>query len=476
MHTCRQRTVPVSVTREERPGWTVFAVKPRPWESGGASGGVYGSDLHALYDCVSLLLDEDRRSGNTRTRYLALACDDIPAGTPLLVMYDTPLPWNDFTQMLAVGGTPGDSGPKTYFFPVYELFMHGEGVHARNRFRGVALPASAAEHVQGLYAVSDIHDLRLLPHVTKTASFETTPWRQSIDFAPEVLSFYRPEVGSGMLLQYAEAVRTYGSHEDARLVLLGLLLTLKDPEQCLGTIRKLLDMGFYRDALSAVFEVPEMSGRLLAEQGRILLDIGEASLAQGDQDCARRAYDEADARIPGEDFSKLLVSDYYLHAGALKAAAACSLEFAKYHPDSAEADSRTQNALNLLGQNDEGLASLRELYALYPESERVRLALAGALEHSGEYGDALELAARSFENEPGSLEARLRLMSLYPLAGQGESGVTLLRQTIQQYPDKLEQISETVIATAHLLVTGGARELAAELCRMMIGANIREGI
>ena len=469
------KLVPVSVTREERPGWTVFAVKPRPWESAGASGGAYGSDLHALYDCVGLLLDEDRRSGNTRTRYLALKFEEIPADTPLLVMYDTPLPWNDFTQMLAVGGTPGDSGPKTYFFPVYELFMHGEGVHARNRFTGVALPSSAAGHVQGLYEVSDIHNFRLLPHVTKTASFETTPWRQSIDFAPAALSFYRPEVGSGMLLQYAEAVRTLGSDEDARLVLLGLLLTLKDPEQCLGTIRKLLDMGFHKDALLAILDAPAMSGYLFADQGRILLDIGEASLARGDHDSARRAYDEADARIPGDDFSKLLISDYYLRAGAPKAAAACSLEFAKYHPDSEEADSRTQSALNLLGQNEEGLASLRELYALYPESERVQLALAGALERSGEYENALELAVRTFENEPASLDTRLRLLSLYPLAGHGEQGVKLLRETIQQYPDKVEQISETVIATAHLLITGGARELAAELCRMMIGANIPGG-
>lgn len=469
------KLVPVPVTREERPGWTVFAVRPQPGEEAVVSGGVYGSDLNALYDCVSLLWDEDRRSGNTRTRYLALAFEEIPAGTPLLVLYDTPIPWNDFTQMLAVGGAPGDYGAKTYFFPVYELFMHGEGVHARNRFTGVALPASVAEHVLGLYEVDDIRDFRLLLHVTKTAAFETTPWYQSINLAPGVLSFYRPEVGSGMLLQYAEAVRTFGSAEDARQVLLGLLLTLKDPEQCLRTVRKLLDMGFHKDALLAISEGPGMSGDLREDQGRLLIEIGEACYAQGDQGGARRAYNEADACIPGEDFSKLLISDYYMRVGAPNTAAACSLEFAKYHPGSAEADSRVQSALNLLGQNEEGLASLRELYVRYPESGRVQLALAGALEHSGEYKKALELALRVFENEPGSLEARIRVMSLYSLAGHGEQGTTLLHDTIQEYPDKVEQVAETIIATAHLLVTGGARELAAELCRIMIAGNIPGG-
>ena len=458
---------PVQVRREEHFGWTRFALhSPTAAAETIVAAGAYSSDQQSLWGCLAILLDDDRKSGHTRTRYFAIVFDALPAGSPLLLVYTTPIPWNNFTQLVTIANEEEEATVGKYLFPVYELFMHNHGKRARNHFTGIALPSSLADRFSGLYEVENFSEQQFLMHLTYPVSEENIPGYQKINLSPDPLDYYRPDVGEAALLGYAQTVEKLKGQVEA-IPLYQAALLVSGHEQFPFIASLLYEMGELTLSLEAVQEYLRAHPEKGSEMTRLLLTLGQAFAEQERLQEALDIYEQARLHVPAQEYATLLIGDFFYAQGNWEKARGCYSDYLRHHPESEDGLARLRQTITATPGHGEAITTLQEIVATQPESIPARLQLAGALEEAGQYEEAAARAAEVLRQHPNHEDALLLIAGLHPLAGNMAAGLSVMNTVMESHKHLVHALVERILSAARTLINRGQKENAAALCRAL---------
>ena len=215
------------------------------------------TDLQSLWALTSLFIwnisqEDTHPNWHAQARYFALELSSETDIRWLILLYESAIPWNNFSQLVRIRIPGGNTESCWYFFPAYELKMPSDSNIARNRFSGIALPQTASEAFRGLYEITDPSSLRFLMHVMLPDNPDTqVRLHQNIVFAPDPVDAFRVDDEPVGVIGMADAAGRFGKLDEARLLYEAALLLNRDAVQRLFIALALLEY----DMLDVVHEV-----------------------------------------------------------------------------------------------------------------------------------------------------------------------------------------------------------------------------
>lgn len=272
---------PVPVKKQVEPGWVRFSLEEPPPPSPKELLLPGMNDLQALYALAGVfvlsLQEEDTTPiWHTRARYFALELAADPRVSWLTLLYESKIPWNNFSQLVRVH-VPEEAGNSIlYFFPAYALKMSVGDITARNRFSGFALPEEQAVAFKGLYEITDFSSLHFLMHAALPDGIVSAARKyQRILLAPDPLDAFRVDDEPVGVTVLAEMAARFSRKEEALLFYKAALLLNHEPVQRLYIAEGLLRLDDLDTACGVLLEYArqadadvKLTANLLGEAAR----------------------------------------------------------------------------------------------------------------------------------------------------------------------------------------------------------------
>lgn len=406
--------IPVGVTEHAAIKWTRFLLNEPNAPPQTKHLGSTETDLKSLYTILAAIIrsakmENGQASWQTRVRYFALElAPDIPLKW-LTLFYESPVPWNNFSQVIRIH-PPQTRCSSLYFFPVYELAMPEGNTIVRNRFTGFALPEEQASAFQGLYEIQDISRLHFLMHTFVPTDTElSNRLHYRIQCVPDPTDAFRVDDEGTAITGTAEAAARFGELDDAELLYTAALMINPDPElspfiaQALSLLRKYDTASRILVAyLAATDEQTPYTENLLAEiiqhyarendmnrVSQILQSMLE-HLAQKNPDLLLRTIENIAPACPMEFLEKQ-----------------CE-QLLRIIPEYQPAADILDTWMHDRGKTSELAAFWRNICAEYPGSVQPFLRLGLAYEYDGADSEAETAYATARANDPSCAEAAIR--------------------------------------------------------------------
>lgn len=284
--------IPVPVEKHSELQWTRFTLRESESPIREETSPQAQTDLEALYVILARIVQsvysgDGQQAWQTKARYFAL---ELSSGTPLewiVLLYDSPAPWNNFSQIIRVRLPKSEESSILYLFPAYELTMPSPIGVVRNHFKGFALPENLAGAFMNLYEVTDVSCLRFLMHAVLPPDAET-PVRtyQRIQFTPDPSDAFRVDDEPVSTIGMAEAAARFGETEQAELLFDAALLVNQDPVQRLYIAKSLIAIGKYDAATHVVLNEIHLSGTETSFAQELLVQIIQRHIRQNETEKA----------------------------------------------------------------------------------------------------------------------------------------------------------------------------------------------
>lgn len=273
------KRAPVPVEAHSEMKWTRFTLREPEPPLHEETSPRDKTDLETLWAILakiaqSVYAGDGQQAWQTRARYFAM---EVATGTPLewiVLFYDSPAPWNNFSQIIRVRLPESKEKSVLYFFPAYELTMPSPIGVVRNHFKGVALPESLAGAFMNLYEVTDVSCLRFLMHAALPPEAEA-PVRtyQRIQFTPDPSDAFRVDDEPVSAIGMAEAAARFGETEQAELLFNAALLINQDTVQRLYIAKSLIAIEKYDTASHVILNEIHLSGTETSFAQELLVQI-----------------------------------------------------------------------------------------------------------------------------------------------------------------------------------------------------------
>jgi tetratricopeptide (TPR) repeat protein len=243
------KRTPIPVESLVKPGWTCFMLNELEPPTVKETLREDMSDIQALCAILCTLYvnargEDESPNWHTKVRYFALELAWDSDLRWLTVLYDSELPYNNFSQLFRIRLPKSETGSIWYFFPAYELKMPSPAKIARNHFTGIALPEAQAKSFRGLHEIRDISSIRFLLHATLPGdSLVSNRMHATLMFAPDPVDAFRVDDEPAGVIGMAEAAERFGKTDEAYLFYTASLLLNRETVQRLYVAQALMKYG-----------------------------------------------------------------------------------------------------------------------------------------------------------------------------------------------------------------------------------------
>lgn len=461
---------PVSLHRHTEIEWERFALEVPEAPVPAVAPPAPDTDVEALCAILAAFIraaymEDGYPAWHTQTRYYAL--EFSPEADPkwLMLLYESAVPMNNFSQLIRIHLPRTKAASVFYFFPVYELKMPVEGGPVRNRFLGVALPKAHADGFRGLYELPDIGHIRFLPHAAlplPEGLMAGTQYR--ITLRPDPLDAFRADDESIATLDMADAAVRFGREREAVLLYAAALLVNKNPVQRLYIAKALMELGDHDAAAEVILDALEDPAGEKAFAVSLLGSLAGRLMERGEPEALERTLGALRALWLEKDPGLLLnVVDVLAEAGHGTAFLDQCRHILQAHPESQTAADFVE--ARVPGENvmAELAGFWRQVAEARPGSIQPFLRLGLANEALGDVQAAQQAYAAAYANDPSNPEAALRHAALLLASGETVGGLELVRQAVRTQPAYQDLAAQVLEPSGDRLSSTGHQEAAAEV-------------
>lgn len=407
--------------------------------------------------------------GETAWEYMALVFETHGRDIPVTLRYNRTRVLNDLSQDVIIKGIQdGRTGRTTFFFPVYESgtsdnpdlwqdFLRtypafrgriqdagvdiGQKWWARGEFEGISFPKECQGFFAGMFRVSDIETVRMLPLVQVPDDRRYFRWFKTCKCERYLQTYF-----SG-----SHDIQTCNKTEKQDASCWQM-----DEVHAFHPVSPGLREPLLEDASAEAYHA-RWNARITYYPGLAkiaALDIANAGTRwceSGETEEALKAYLAAREFDPEEAVYPLRLGQIYLFRGEPDEAVKCFQDAIRLQPLLPDTAAKVDQLFDEHGKSEAKESFWMDVFSRHPDSWFAGMRLGGVLESTGKWGEAAGIYDAVHKVQPDHPDTSLALARCLGRAGRVEEAFGLLEETAEKHADYRALVSDHLVSLGEFL-------------------------